>query len=336
MIRVANLNDTDRRIMFLNTAEKKNLHPAIVEKDFWVCYILDFLFNRSTYKKSFVFKGGTSLSMAYHLIERFSEDIDLILDWRTIHYNEEEIWMERSNNKQDQYNKRLNQAAAVFIGGDLITSLIKEMSEELSFYPDFFVDKDDVQVLNFAYPHIFDEGYIRPEIRLEIGPVAEWTPSHEVEIRSMAAEEYERVFVRPSTMVLTIDAERTFWEKATILHKIAHFPEGKKLPIRYARHYYDLYRMSLSPIKQSAFDRKELLERDILFKTKFYYSKNASYETASLGEITLKPPERLIPEIRSDYERMKNMIYGAKPDFSVLIKGIEALEQEIHRLSTNK
>ncbi len=80
MIRVANLTATDRRIMFLNTAEKKNLHPAIVEKDFWVCYILDYLFHRSQYKTSFVFKGGTSLSMAYHLIERFSEDIDLILD----------------------------------------------------------------------------------------------------------------------------------------------------------------------------------------------------------------------------------------------------------------
>ena len=333
MIRVAKLSDSDRRILFLNTAEKKNLHPAIVEKDFWVCYILDYLFNRNQYRSSFVFKGGTSLSMAYHLIERFSEDIDLILDWRTIHYQSDEIWTDRSNNKQDQYNKKLNQDAATFIGGALLKSLTMGLSQELSFTPNFFVDPDDRQVVNFAYPHLFDEEYIRSEIRLEIGPIAEWTPSHLVEIRSMAAEQYERVFEQPTTTVLTIDAERTFWEKATILHKIAHFPEGKKLPLRYARHYYDLYKMGLSPIKQSAFERKDLLERDILFKTKFYYSRSASYETASLREIRLTPPDRLIPDIRSDYDRMKNMIYGAKPDFSVLMEGIASLEEEIHRLS---
>ncbi len=216
----------------------------------------------------------------------------------------------------------------------MLESLTMGLGQELSFTPNFFVDPDDNQVLNFAYPHLFDEKYIRSEIRLEIGPIAEWTPSHLVEIRSMAAEQYERVFEHPTTTVLTIDVERTFWEKATILHKIAHFPEGKRLPLRYARHYYDLYKMSMSPIKQSAFGRKDLLERDILFKTKFYYSRNASYDTASLGEIRLTPPERLIPEIRSDYDRMKNMIYGAKPDFTVLMEGIAALEEEIHRLST--
>lgn len=63
MIHVANLSETDRRALFLNTAEKKNLHPAVVEKDFWVCYLLDHLFHRNQYQKSFVFKGGTSLSI---------------------------------------------------------------------------------------------------------------------------------------------------------------------------------------------------------------------------------------------------------------------------------
>lgn len=98
MIRIANLPEVDRRVLFLNTAEKKGLSPAIVEKDFWVSYLLDYLFHRDRYQKSFVFKGGTSLSMAYHLIERFSEDIDLILDWRTIHYKSEDIWSQRSKN----------------------------------------------------------------------------------------------------------------------------------------------------------------------------------------------------------------------------------------------
>lgn len=66
MIKVAQLSELDRRVLFLNTSEKLGLHPAVVEKDFWVCYTLDYLFHRSPWKDSFVFKGGTSLSKAYH------------------------------------------------------------------------------------------------------------------------------------------------------------------------------------------------------------------------------------------------------------------------------
>ena len=104
------------------------------------------------------------------------------------------------------------------------------------------------------------------------------------------------------------------------------------LPRRYARHYYDLFMMSQSPIKQSAFLRKELLQKDIFFKSKFYYSRNAAYETASISDIVLTPPPRLLPEIQTDYERMKNMIYGVKPEFDVLMSSIKELEKEIHRL----
>ncbi len=322
----------DRRVLFLNTAEKKNVHPAIAEKDFWVCYLLDHLFHRNRYQKSFVFKGGTSLSMAYHLIERFSEDIDLILDWRTIRYQTEDVWMERSRNKQNQYNEKLNRDASVFIANELKTSLQASLEKELSFIPQLFTDPDDAQILNFEYPHIFHEDYIRPAIRLEIGPIAEWTPSHKAVIRSMTAEVYERFFSRPSTEILTVDAERTFWEKTTILHKIANFPADKPLPARYARHYYDLYRMSQSSVKVSAFEKKDLLARDIIFKSKFYYSRGASYDTASLADIRLVPPERLFPEIEADYERMKNMIYGEKPEFTSLMEHIAILEKEIHML----
>lgn len=92
---------------------------------------------------------------------------------------------------------------------------------------------------------------------------------------------------------MTIDVERTFWEKLTILHKIANFPEEKILPVRYARHLYDVYNMGNSWVKESAFKRKELLEKDITFKQKFYYAKSAHYETATLGTIMLVPGERI-------------------------------------------
>ena len=90
MKHMAALSREEREELFLNTAHKVGMPPAIVEKDFWVCYMLDYLFHRCAWKERLVFKGGTSLSKAYHLIERFSEDIDLILDWRLLGYGIEE------------------------------------------------------------------------------------------------------------------------------------------------------------------------------------------------------------------------------------------------------
>ena len=90
MKNVAILSNDERQELFRNTADKMGLHDAIIEKDFWVCYTLDYLFHRSKWKKCIAFKGGTSLSKAFHLIHRFSEDIDLILDWQVIGYRKEE------------------------------------------------------------------------------------------------------------------------------------------------------------------------------------------------------------------------------------------------------
>lgn len=332
MIRTANLPETDRRVLFSKTAAQRKLHPAIVEKDFWVCYLLDHLFHRNPYREAFVFKGGTSLSKAYHVIHRFSEDIDLILDWRILHYDDPTAWAVRSNTQQDRFNKQMNRDAAAFIGTTLLDSLKEGLEGEL-FVPWALMTDDDPQVIRFRYPRAFEQEYLLAEVRLEIGPIAEWTPSHPARIRSFAAETYGHVFERPDTEILTVDAERTFWEKTTILHRVAHMPEDKPLPLRYARHYYDLYCMSESEVKANAFRHAALLERDVAFKQKFYYSKNASYETATLSSIRLTPPERLLSALSEDYGHMRNMLYGEIPSFDRIMKGIAELEAEIHALS---
>lgn len=108
MKNVARFSDNDKRGLFRNTADKMGLNDAIVEKDFWVCFTLNYLFHRSPWKDSITFKGGTSLSKAFRLISRFSEDIDLILDWRVLGYGRDEPWEKRSNTKQDAFNKEAN------------------------------------------------------------------------------------------------------------------------------------------------------------------------------------------------------------------------------------
>ena len=106
MRNVARLPESDRRELFRNTADKMGLNDAIVEKDFWVCFTLDYLFHRCPWKDAITFKGGTSLSKAFNLISRFSEDIDLILDWRVLGYGGDEPWGKRSNTKRMRSTKR--------------------------------------------------------------------------------------------------------------------------------------------------------------------------------------------------------------------------------------
>ena len=165
-----------------------------------------------------------------------------------------------------------------------------------------------------------------------VGPLAEWMPSHETIVTPFAAEKYPDIFSQKDTSVLTIDVERTFWEKLTILHKIANFPEGKPLPARYARHLYDVYNMGNSWVKERVFKRKELLEKDVVFKQKFYYVKGAHYETATLSSIELLPKEAVLNALKEDYQAMRNMIYGNIPEFKEILEFLEKLQEEVHGL----
>lgn len=128
---------------------------------------------------------------------------------------------------------------------------------------------------------------------------------------------------------------RGHFGKLTILHKIANFPEGKILPDRYARHLYDVYNLGNSWVKESAFKRKELLEKDVAFKQKFYYAKGAHYETATLSSIELLPRKAILNALQEDYQAMKNMIYGNIPEFEDILAFLELLQAEIHELKNS-
>lgn len=98
-----------------NASQKIGVNEVIIEKDYWVCFVLNYLFSKSTWKNSLTFKGGTSLSKCFNLIHRFSEDIDLILDWRVIGHTLEEPWEKRSLTQQDKFNKESNQKTDKFL-----------------------------------------------------------------------------------------------------------------------------------------------------------------------------------------------------------------------------
>lgn len=330
MNNIAKINSNDRKALFQNTAAKMGLTEAIVEKDYWVCFMLDYLFHRCKWKDSIAFKGGTSLSKAYGLIERFSEDIDLILDWRVLEYEKDEPWENRSNTKQDFFNKEANRQTEVFLKDSFMPSIAEDLSKETTAPFECYIDETDPQTVVFAYQRDFSDTAILPVIRLEIGTLAAWTPAEIREITPYAAIQYPRLFSQPTTEILTVLPERTFWEKVTILHREANIPEGKIFPARYSRHYYDLYCMMNTPVKDAALKNTGLLKKVVEFKEKFYRCPWAKYEDAKIGTMKLMPPERNMQALKDDYEHMQNMIFGNKPEFQEIMAGVQKFETEIN------
>ena len=120
MNKVARLSADERRDLFQESARQRGTNPAVIEKDFWVCWVLKQLFADPELGTRLVFKGGTSLSKVFGLIDRFSEDIDLVLDWQLLGYGpgQEDPYQDfESKGKQDRFNKGINRKAADYIAG---------------------------------------------------------------------------------------------------------------------------------------------------------------------------------------------------------------------------
>lgn len=328
MLKIALLSDKDRSDLITATAVKVGMNEAIVEKDFWVSWMLEILFHHCDYSEQLSFKGGTSLSKGYGIIKRFSEDIDLILDWRVLGYDANEPWLERSNTAQDKFNKEANEKTVIFLEEKFMPHLVALVREQGVEKCKFYIDESDRQTIRFIYPQIFVDEALVQEIRLEIGSLAAWTPLTDRSITPFVAEYFPQAFSKSSTLVRTVQAKRTFWEKATILHSEAH-RNGSKIPPRYSRHYYDLYLLYKSEIKEEAFNDFELLEKVAAFKQKFYRSNRAKYGEANKTGLKLLPPEESKADLLKDYASMQSMIFGPSIPFEDILQGLEDMLEEI-------
>jgi len=324
MDRVARLPAEERSALFSETATSIGTTPAIIEKDFWVTWVLDQLFQHPETSRLLMFKGGTSLSKVYRLIERFSEDIDLILDWRVL--SGEDPLAERSKTSQERLNDAINKQAQAYIGGELLTHISAALGEVCICK----VEPADRNVINVRYPAAFSDQYLRPEVRLEIGPLASWLPHEERTIHCYAAETFPQVFERKECLVRVIKAERTFWEKATILHHEAHRPEVNPQPPRYSRHYYDVAKMAESPVKNAALADLELLANVVEFKERFYPRSWARYDLARPGTFRLVPEGHVLATVEADYRAMANMIFGDLPEIGAIMTTLKKLQDEIN------
>ncbi len=327
MLKIARLSEHDRRDLFRATAERMRVNEAVIEKDFWVCWTLDYLFHESPWKDKLAFKGGTSLSKAYGAIQRFSEDIDLVLDWTLLGHTREEPWNQESNSKRSAFCKKANEQCTVFLKTRFVPQVFIDLTARTPLAINVTSKGQDVFI---HYPKAFLTIGILPQVKPEIGPVSNWFPQEPRPITPYAAECFPDKFEKPSTRIPTIKAERTFWDKVTILHQEAHREQHRAILPRYSRHYYDLYCMAAMPIKDHALQNRELLDDVVRFKMNFYHCAWASYETAVIGTVKLIPPTYNRAVLAADYKAMRTMLFGEVPSFDDILIRLAELESTLN------
>lgn len=317
--------EAQQREMIISAAAALNMDEAAVEKDFWVCWVLKQLFE-SALKDSIIFKGGTSLSKVYGFIHRFSEDIDLILNWGA--FSNATGWnpgQRYGKSERTKMLKALDDWNAVEVAQEILPVVQMCCGNHCKAE----VRPHEPGSIFITYPKLWKGSYIRPEIKLEIGPKAAWNPFEERTIKPYVAERFPQLFDGAECRVRATTAERAFWEKVTILH--AQVNRVTELPARYARHYYDTVMIARhADVKEKAMADVELLYRVASFKYYFYRAGWAEYPKAQPGSVHLLPHGHILEELRNDYEAMrKEMLPPDAPDLDVILQELQDLEREI-------
>ena len=339
MDKVATLTDRERADLFQESAARTGFPAELLEKDFWVCWTLRQIFSDPGLAPHLRFKGGTSLSKVFDAIQRFSEDIDLAVDWERLGHSGNPPGSELSKNKLDKLQKQMVADCRAFIAGPLLKAL--QVRFEAVLGPDrgtLRPGPEQSDVLVFEYPQSLQNrgGYLKRSVILELGTHAAFKPAAQHTIEPIIAGQFPHIFVDSQCPVHVIGAERTFWEKATILHGEAHRgPEQQDQPQGYSRHYYDLVLLARrTEIKKKALDDLELLRAVVDHKVHFYPRRWARYEEAVPATIRLLPNERWEAALRHDYRQMQVMMYpdSEPPSFDEIVAELAMLEAEIRRL----
>lgn len=187
------------------------------------------------------------------------------------------------------------------------------------------------QTLLFEYPsEVAKEKYVRPIVKIEMGARAEHWPISRHHVSSYVKEELKDKIDEAPVEIQVLNVERTFWEKATILHEHAHLPDTKSVQPRLSRHLYDLYKILSTERRQALLTDSELLERVANHK-KIYFARSwANYETARKGTLKLILPDRVMKEMEAGYRQMHEMIFGERPPWDEIVKVILQFEIEFN------
>ena len=319
---------------FQETAAQLGMSKAIVEKDFWVCWSLKQLFALPSFGEQLIFKGGTSLSKAYNVIHRFSEDVDLSIDREQLGFvgDRDPEGPDLTGKKHKRLLQELEEAAKEIVGGQLLAEIQTAFGSRLEQSFTLSVDPTDPQTILFAYPTLAesDAGYVKPVVRFEFGARGVQLPAEQIEIAPYLHQAFPDLLENGVFGVKVLGIERTFWEKGTILHMLFHQDASKPLADRMSRHYYDMAQLIGHEGKKRALENLGLLTQVAHHKSVFFKSAWANYDEAKLGSLRLVPNANPAAALRKDYAGMREMIIGDAPKFDEILATIEAFETEIN------
>jgi hypothetical protein len=324
------LTDEQKRTSIVQAAIRSGITAKAIEKDWWVTVTLKALFE-SPYAKFFIFKGGTSLSKGWKLIERFSEDIDIALDPMA-------FGKEYKNAPSHTYVKTLKKEGCVFTSTVLLETLKAQfihlgipmenlLIEAEAITPDL-PDKDP-QTLFIKYKSLYpSHDYIADVVKVEFSVRSLKDPYSSVNIQSLLWEIFPNdAYAETPFEIPAVDPRKTLLEKAFLLHeKFLNINPGKIKIERLSRHLYDLVKMMDTEAGENA------LKDTVFYKTIVDHRKNyirlngIDYDTLNYSKITFIPPDTVIEMFRQDYKTMQSeMIYGASPDFDTMISQLKIL-----------
>jgi nucleotidyltransferase AbiEii toxin of type IV toxin-antitoxin system len=336
----------DRRDLFVTSARRLGTNERNLEKDFWVCWTLDALFHElPDGGPRLLFKGGTSLSKAFGLISRFSEDIDITVFRDDLGQGATVEELEAMSGKQRRAKlDQIRDSCRAYISGalrDHFRQIMTKALEAAGQPPDAArIELDpadpDGQTLLLWYPTVTGapDDYIRPAVRIESGAKSALDPNAPRTVVPYIADDLvAEDFSIPG--IITVEADRTLWDKVVILHGMRSWYEARgqvrQEGQRITRHYYDVHRLVESPIRENALGDLELAVDCSRHARMFFNRPDFRLENAIPGNFTLTPVEGMLGALRGDYERMAGMIFGPVPDFEAVIRSIESFETAVNQ-----
>lgn len=329
----------DRMAMLQKTeTEHPGINQAAIEKDWWVTVTLKALFQTDC-RDSLIFKGGTSLSKGFNIIERFSEDIDLAISHTF-------FGVERTNkNQRDRLRKTARkyiqeslsaqldaQLKAMGITGYNVENVTQVKGKDGEWHP---IDSDkDPTVILLHYPSIVEEtiSYIPPRVKLEISCLSMDEPTEEREIHSLIGESFEDEDIDTNCKIRTAVPKRTFLEKLFLLAE--EFQKEKPRSVRMSRHLYDMDKLMDSQCGREALADRSLYDAIVEHRRTYYALKNVNYDLHDPSTISFLIPETQREAWMADYANMRRFfIYGKSPEFDVLMQRMEELQARVRGMT---
>lgn len=322
------LSDEQKAGLFNEAAAQKGLPAYAVEKDWWVTVTLNAIFT-SKLAKHLIFKGGTSLSKAYNLIERFSEDIDLAVDRAYLGFSGE---LTKSG------IKKLRKASGSFIISDFkdeLASQLRNLGIPDTLYTlhtdENIDDTSDPHSIELIYKPVITQGspYLQQRILIEIGARSLTEPTEMRPISSIVDETFpDQSFNIPLFEANVVLPSRTFLEKVFLLHEEFRKPTEKIRHQRLTRHLYDLERVMDHDFGLSAVQDKELFHTIVEFRQKYTAVRGITYDEHTHSTLSFLPPAEVDNAWRQDYAEMReNMFYGTTLNYDMLLERLQVLNE---------